>query len=302
MKKTNSIPEDINRKIDKFSKKKITVQKNNIENKIKEQPKKNLYDIWGTPVESNTSKNFQRKENNKLTGYTEVPAIMKPVSGESYNPSIESHNQMLNNLVNWDEMQTNGAQLPYMVKEMKNKNKNTDIKGRTKKETKALEELAIKNKIKETKNMEYNYGKFLKEAKKEQKDQDEKIEWRRKDEIEKKRRLKNGEIFPISRKIGKTKYKPWIKEFQPIEEMKSHLKDTQAYSAELMRDAYDNVFRTGKIETPRTGKNKQQKHTHYKSHNIYEGSFKERQLKFQTQIQPVNKNKNYNINNSNIEF
>jgi len=84
--------------------------------------------------------------------------------------------------------------------------------------------------------------------------------------------------------------------------MKSHLKDTQAYSAELMRDAYDNVFRTGKIETPRTGKNKQQKHTHYKSHNIYEGSFKERQLKFQTQIQPVNKNKNYNINNSNIEF
>jgi len=73
-------------------------------------------------------------------------------------------------------MQTNGAQLPYMVKEMKNKNKNTDIKGRTKKETKALEELAIKNKIKETKNMEYNYGKFLKEAKKEQKDQDEKIE------------------------------------------------------------------------------------------------------------------------------
>jgi len=40
LKKTNSIPEDINRKIDKFSKKKITVQKNNIENKIKEQPKK----------------------------------------------------------------------------------------------------------------------------------------------------------------------------------------------------------------------------------------------------------------------
>ena len=138
-------------------------------------PKKaNPLDIWGTTAPSKTANGRQNRvlgAANKV-GITQVPNILTPHGGESYNPSGDAHQALLQTIVNIDDKLVNGIQMPSRVKDLsKFDAQSKKAKPRSKKEAKILEELEIKRKIKENVLMEYNYGKFLKDANKDKKDQ-----------------------------------------------------------------------------------------------------------------------------------
>lgn len=133
--------------------------------------------------------------------------------------------------------------------------------------------------------MEYNFGKFLKDAKKDKKEHERELDQRGVHKENIKEKLRSGTLQPVRRKIGRGFYKPKAKDFVDIEELKGTLKDTSGNVGSMLRDQYDNVFRTGKIEPVREGRNKQRKHRLYKAHNIYETSMQHRQIMTRGEVQ-----------------
>jgi len=255
-------------------------------------PKKaNPLDIWGTTAPSKTANGRQNRvlgAANKV-GITQVPNILTPHGGESYNPSGDAHQALLQTIVNIDDKLVNGIQMPSRVKDLsKFDAQSKKAKPRSKKEAKIQEELEIKRKIKENVLMEYNYGKFLKDANKDKKDQKKKLEIRDAHKAELKKKLFKGELQPTLRKIGSGTYIPRAKEFEDFDKIRGVLKETSGDMACLLRDQYDNIFRTGKIEPVKAGKNKQRKYREFKAHNIYETSMETRLIK--TRMAPIKGN------------
>lgn len=170
-KKQNILPDRLGKQIQKIA---HNINKNqngdsNQKNGNTEVKKAGPMDLWGTPVPkaSELSKNKNRQDSKRQEGLIFVPNVLKPHAGESYNPSQDSHNALLQNIVDIDDKLVNGIQMPSKVKDLSKRDaQQKKAKPRSKKEQKVLEELEIKRKIKENKLMEYNYGKFLKEAKK----------------------------------------------------------------------------------------------------------------------------------------
>ena len=240
-------------------------------------------DIWGDASKDDNevvSKKQTRRLNNINEGFMTVPGIQKPAGGLSYNPTPDSHNKLLENIVELDDKLVNGAK--YQMKEKDYSKRDAQIskvKPRSKKEQKVLQELEVKKKIKERKLMEYNFGKYLKDAKKDVKTHEKKLEDRSKHQEDIKNKLATGELAPVRRKIGHGKYVPRHAEFEDIDEMKGTLKDTSGNVSNLLRDQYDNVFRTGKIEPVKAGKNKQRRYRTYKAHNIFETSMEMRKIR-----------------------
>lgn len=207
--------------------------------------------MWGTaqtPIEE-LPKNQQRKLAKKTEGIMEVPNILTPFAGESYNPTPFSHSKLLEHIVKQDDQLVNGIKMGARVKDLsKYDNQIVKAKPRSKKEKLVMEELEVIKKLKEKKIMEYNYGKFLKDAKKDLKVHGKKLEDREEHKLDIKEKLKIGTLMPVRRKIGRGMYKPKAKEFLDIEDIKGTVKDTSGNVAGLLRDQYDNVFRTGKVE------------------------------------------------------
>ena len=167
--KKTDMPIGLERKIDILARK----HQKGLINLTQENPEKKpeMFDMWGGNSTKNPeilTKNAVRRQNNVNVGLTDVPAIMKPKGGESYNPSSKSHTELLQHIVNQDDQLENGVQNPSKVKDLTSRLAKVDkLKPRSKKEKKVWEELEIKRKAKDLKMMEYHYGKYLKDAKKE---------------------------------------------------------------------------------------------------------------------------------------
>lgn len=273
-------------------------QKNQSEKKEEKtvEKKTNPLDLWGSaaPDNSKISKNARQNRAQSKVGMIQVPNILKPHGGESYNPSGDDHNALLQTIVDIDDKLVNGVQMPPRVKDLSKRDAQAKAaKPRSKKEAKVLEELAIKRNIKANVLMEYNYGKFLKDAKKDKAAQEKKLDVREKHKANLKNKLAKGELQPTLRKIGSGKYIPRAKEFEDFDKIRGVLKDTSGDVACLLRDQYDNIFRTGKIEPVKAGKNKQRKYREWKAHNIYETSMEDRLIK--TRMAPSRNNQELKV-------
>lgn len=287
--KPSEIPIGIERKIDNLAKKHQRNLSNVTESPAKTQPirKAGLYDMWGGPAQTAEplTKSGARKAKHTKEGLIEVPAVLKPHEGQSYNPSSQSHFGLLQNVVSQDEKLEFGVKNPSKVKDF-TKRIEQSLKSKpvarpkSKKEAKVWEEMLARKKVKDLKTMEYNYGKYLKESTQEHKDHTKKMVARQAHEEDIEEKLRTGVLPPVRRKIGRKHYVPRIKEFEDLDTMKGTLKDTSGNTGELLRDQYDNVFRTGKIEVP-TGKMKNRRFGTYKVHNIYDKSMKTRVIKTQ---------------------
>ena len=110
-------------------------------------------------------------------GTISVPSIQKPTEGESYNPTEAAHTSLQTKAVDLHDQMAHGIKRAYVVKDT-SKRLVLQPKGKvlTKKEKKYFAEMKIKKDIKAKKNMEYNFGKYLKEAKIEKKVKDVKLQ------------------------------------------------------------------------------------------------------------------------------
>ena len=170
-KKKTSFPEKLELQIKAMAHNTKRHQKSQPEKKEEKSVEKkgNPLDLWGSSATDNSkiSKNAARHQAQSKVGTIQVPNILKPHGGESYNPSGDDHMALLKTIVDIDDKLVNGIQMPPRVKDLsKREVQSKAAKPRTKKEAKVFAELEVKRKIKQNVLMEYNYGKFLKDAKK----------------------------------------------------------------------------------------------------------------------------------------
>ena len=170
-KKQTDMPIGLERKIDNLAKKHQRNLSNLTESPVKTKPvKAGLYDMWSgpAPVIPDT-KSAIRKSKHTKEGLTQVPAVLKPHEGQSYNPSTTSHFGLLQNVVDQDEKLEFGIKNPSKVKDLTKRLEQSlatrpAAVPKTKKEAIVWQEMEARKKVKDLKNMEYNYHKYFKDG------------------------------------------------------------------------------------------------------------------------------------------
>jgi hypothetical protein len=223
---------------------------------IPEDPKPNkdgLYDLWGNsskkpvkakPVHNNTKKTYH------------IPALLKPHSGQSINPSLKAQKDLMQVIVDQVEIKKperpSKKVIPIEPKKQRPKTKKEAI------------EFAKRDEQKKAKAQELdsrNAGKYMREAVKYAKIKyPQLIEQRQKEIEERKEKMASGDMLPTKRHIGKRKYQARAMDFKELDEIDPKTSHVEATN-EALREQFDSVYRRGMLEPYNTKRMK-------KRHNL----------------------------------
>jgi hypothetical protein len=221
---------------------------------IPQDPKPNsgeLFDLWG----SSTAKPLKARpviDETKKTYH--IPALLKPHSGQSINPSLKAQKDLMKTIVDQVEIKrvNHGSRKVIPIKVKK-------AKAKSKKQAEEFRKLAEQKLAKVREVDTRNAGKYMREAVKFASDIHPKLLTQRAQEREERKlKMAEGEMLPTKRYLGKRKYRARAMDFKELDEIDPKTSHVEATN-EALREQFDSVYRRGLLE-PRNNKRNRKRH------------------------------------------